>query len=75
MLKVYKNYFYPSFMKNQDEDGRTDTVTYRVASTRLKMFVRKFSEYREFIKHMPNSKFKKLSEVLLTIDTEALIDL
>ena len=39
------------------------------------LFVRKFSEYRAFIKHMPNSKFKKPSEVLLTIDTEALIDL
>ena len=39
------------------------------------LIVRKFSDYREFIKHMPNTKFRKLTEVLLTIDTEALIDL
>ena len=36
---------------------------------------RKFSDYREFIKHMPNTKFRKLTEVLSTIDTEVLIDL
>ena len=39
-VKSVKNYFYPSLMKNQDEDGRTDgptdKVTYRVACTRLK---------------------------------------
>ena len=37
MLKVYKNHFYPTLVKNEDADQRTDKVTYRVACTRLKI--------------------------------------
>ena len=40
------------------------------------MIIRKLSDYRSFIMHMPSQKYKKnLSEELLTLDLELLIDL
>ena len=39
------------------------------------MFIRKLSDYKSFIKHMPSRKCEKLSRELLALDIDALLDL
>ena len=54
-------------MEDQKENLRIGYLKYIV--------LKKLSEYREFIQHLPNQRFEKLANDLSSLDTKFLLNL